>query len=119
MWLRNPYGSYTRTVGCNFGKTLYFDKILELLILKTNIKNMRQITYLGLAIIIINLIACGQTPQKQVETNSPKDWKTIGETDFTIQYPDSFDLDKSGQMGTSFIIFSKQTSNQDLFRERI
>ena len=43
----------------------------------------------------------------------------LDETDYSIQYPDTFDLDKSGQMGMSFILLSKQTSQQDLFRENV
>ena len=45
--------------------------------------------------------------------------KTIDEFNFTIQYPDSFELNNSGLMGTTFILFSKQTSQQDLFLENI
>jgi hypothetical protein len=36
-----------------------------------------------------------------------------------IQYPGSFDLNKLEQMVTSFILFSKQISQQDLFRENV
>jgi hypothetical protein len=80
---------------------------------------MRQITSLGLVILIISLIACGQTSQKTTVIHIPNGWKTFSETGYSIQYPDSFDLDTSGQMGTSFILLSKLSSPQDLFRENI
>lgn len=80
-----------------------------------NTKNIRQIILFGLTAILISLTACGQITQK----NIPNDWKSLNESDFAIQYPDTFDLDKSGQMGLSFILLSKQTSQQDLFRENV
>lgn len=85
------------------------------------IKNnkMKLIKLFGLSAIFFSLIACGQTAQKDVQLNIPNDWKTIDESGFTIQYPDSFELNKSGHMGTTFILLSKQTSQQDLFRENV
>ncbi len=85
---------------------------------------MRQLQLLGFFALIIALVACGQTPQKDSKTeelNSEigESWKTLSESDYSIQYPDTFDLDKSGQMGMSFVLLSKQTSRQDLFRENV
>ncbi|MBK8807831.1 MAG: hypothetical protein IPO21_14755 [Bacteroidales bacterium] len=82
-------------------------------------KTMKKIKLFGLTSIFFSLIACGQTTQKNVQSDIPDDWKTIDESFFTIQYPDSFELNKSGQMGMSFILLSKQTSQQDLFRENV
>ncbi len=84
-----------------------------------NNKTMKQIKLILLTAIFFSLIACGQKTQKIMQSDIPNDWKTINESGFTIQYPDSFELNKSGQMGISFILLSKQTSQQDLFRENI
>jgi hypothetical protein len=46
-------------------------------------------------------------------------WKSLDEIGYGIQYPDNWDVDTSGQMGMSFIIFSRQTSPQDSFRENV
>lgn len=80
---------------------------------------MRNITFLAITAWTLCLIACNQTSQNNKSTDVPGNWKALNETDYSIQYPDSFELDKSGQMGLSFILLSRQTSDQDLFRENI
>ena len=80
---------------------------------------MKQIKLIGLTTLFISLLACGQTTQKNVQSDIPNNWKTINEKGYMIQYPDSFDLNTSGQMGMSFILLSKQASQQDLFRENV
>jgi hypothetical protein len=87
--------------------------------IKINNKTMKQIKLFGLTSLFISLIACGQTTQKSVQADIPNNWKAINESGYMIQYPDSFDLNKPGQMGTSFILFSKPISQQDLFRENV
>jgi hypothetical protein len=85
---------------------------------------MRQLHLLGFFAMIVAFVACGQSSQKESKTEeikieTPENWKVLNESDYSIQYPDTFDLDKSGQMGMSFILLSKQTSQQDLFRENV
>lgn len=46
-------------------------------------------------------------------------WKTFSDNNYSIEYPDSFELDNSGQMGMRFMLLSKQTSDADMFRENI
>lgn len=48
-----------------------------------------------------------------------KDWKTFKVTNYSIQYPDTFELNTSGLMGTSFLLFSNPSAASDLFRENI
>ena len=81
--------------------------------------NIRQITLIGLYTIIITSFACGQTSEKRVFSINQDNWEILDEPDYSIQYPDSFDLDKSGQMGMSFIMLSKKSSKQDSFRENV
>ncbi len=84
---------------------------------------MRQLHLLGFFALIATLVACGQSTPKEtkteVQSEFPENWESLDETAYSIQYPDTFDLDKSGQMGMSFILLSKQTSQQDLFRENV
>jgi hypothetical protein len=68
---------------------------------------------------IISLTSFGQTAQKTSQPEIEGSWKSIDENGYSIQYPDSWDVDKSGTMGMSFMIFSKQTSSQDQFRENV
>ncbi len=84
---------------------------------------MKQLHLLGFFALIIAFVACGQSSQKETKTEVkseiPENWKSLDESDYSIHYPDTFDLNKSGQMGASFILLSKQTSQQDLFRENV
>lgn len=82
---------------------------------------MNPIKLSTLAALFLNLSAYSQAPAPpsaaNIETKS--NWKSINESNYTIQHPDNWDVDRSGQMGTSFIILSRQTSLQDQFRENV
>lgn len=47
------------------------------------------------------------------------DWKKLDQSDYSIFYPSTWELNQSGQMGTSFILFSPLESDKDMFRENI
>jgi hypothetical protein len=80
---------------------------------------MKQMKFFGAIIIIATMTACGQAKQKNMQDANPSDWKTFEHRDYTVQYPDSFELNTSGQMGMSFLLLSKQTSPNDMFRENV
>ncbi len=81
---------------------------------------MKKLQLLVLFIFMVILsISCGQSSGKKLKTEIPENWKLLDESGYSIQYPDTFELNKSGQMGMSFLILSKQTSANDLFRENI
>ncbi len=80
---------------------------------------MKQIQLLGLTFIVISLIACGQTTQKNTGKETENGWKALNESSYSIQYPENWDLDKSGKMGMSLILLSKQSSPQDQFRDNV
>lgn len=64
--------------------------------------------------------ACGKAKQQSdVKNEDQSRWKTLEQKDFTIQYPDSFELKTSGEMGVTFMLLSRQLSSDDLFRENI
>ena len=84
-----------------------------------NNKTKKQIQLIGLITLFISLTSYGQSTPKKAQSDIPNNWKTINETEYMIQYPDSFDLNTSGQMGMSFFLLSKQISQQDLFRENV
>jgi hypothetical protein len=71
---------------------------------------MKKTILIGLLTTLMVILVCGQTDNGV---------KTLNENGYSIQYPDSWDLDKSGQMGTSFILFSKPSSAIDQFRENV
>jgi len=80
---------------------------------------MKQIRLFILFSVFISMNALGQTAGKEVKPTDAESWRTIDEVDYSIQYPNAWDLDKSGQMGMSFMILSKQVNQQDGFRENV
>ena len=69
--------------------------------------------------LLPNLTACGQTSQKNVTNKIEDEWKELNGNNYSIQYPNDWDLDTTGKLGTIFFIYSRQTSPQDQFRENI
>lgn len=67
----------------------------------------------------MTLISCKEKTETQTQQAIPEGWKQLDETGYGIQYPDNWDLDKSGQNGVSFYLFSKLISPQDKFRENV
>jgi serine/threonine-protein kinase len=86
------------------------------LIIKTD---MKPIKFIGMVIILAVIVACGQNKQKKEQVETTVKWNTFEQQDFKVQYPDSFELNTSGDMGMTFILFSKLTSPQDKFRDNI
>lgn len=78
---------------------------------------MKTIKLIGILVLFTNLIACSQTAENKTKTLDG--WKSITEDNYSIDYPDDWELNKSGQMGTSFILFSPLSSEQDQFKENV
>jgi len=78
-----------------------------------------HLNFVLVVIIIAIMTTCGQAKQKNMQNANPTNWKTLEQRDYTIKYPDSFELNTSGQMGTSFLLFFKQSSANEMFRENI
>jgi hypothetical protein len=55
----------------------------------------------------------------KTEKKTPSDWKSYSDGEYSIDYPKSWTLDETGQMMTSFILFSPLESDYDLFKENI
>ncbi len=56
-------------------------------------------------------VACAQ--------NDLSNWETFNGDEYTINYPENWDINDSGYMGTDFIIISPLTGQFDDFRENI
>jgi hypothetical protein len=65
--------------------------------------------------LLISSFCFGQTESKKAST----DWKTLDGPDYSVQYPFQWELSQNGQMGTSFVLFAPQESNEDLFKENV
>ena len=72
------------------------------------------------AACILMLNAAGGQVIELGKVNTPTgQWQIFQMPAYSFQYPDTFDLDTTGYSGTSFMLFSKKTSEQDSFRENI
>ena len=76
---------------------------------------MKQITFIAIAIFIATIMtACGQTSRYV-----PEGWKVFETRDFSILYPDTFELNTAEEWGFRFILLANQTSPDDIFRENV
>lgn len=86
------------------------------------IKNNKFI-YILLILILFLINSCNKKVKPdRAETKvleSIKNWEELSEKGYSIKYPESWILDKTGKMGSSFILFSEKTSNKDKFRDNI
>jgi hypothetical protein len=69
---------------------------------------LKNLTFIVFTSIFSNIIA---------QTES--EWNSIDDSKYFINYPSDWELNNSGLMGTSFILFSPVSSSQDNFRENI
>jgi hypothetical protein len=73
--------------------------------------------------ILLTMEKNGQPTKMEEGTNSTPslegDWKTLTQDNYTLQYPSSWELDQSGDMGSSFILFSPMESSLDSFQENV
>ena len=67
--------------------------------------------------LLLSIIACKQTAKTGSDANC--DWNTLDKSEYSVQYPSTWELNESGSMGTSFILFSQLESENDEFRENI
>lgn len=65
-------------------------------------------------LIAVSAIATGQN-----QAEESLKWKTLIKDNYEIKYPSDWEVDQSGQMGTSFILFSPQSGPTDNFKENI
>lgn len=71
--------------------------------------HMKKMAFL--VFFLINTISFGQIKENN--------WKTIDENTYSVQYPENWELNTDKSMGTSFILFTQQTSTDDKFRENV
>jgi serine/threonine-protein kinase len=81
------------------------------------------------AIAFSTIISCGQDSNKQGNKTadnkaaaaqaSISDWKTLNQSEYSIQYPQDWELSQKGEMGTALIIFSPLKTKEYLFKENV
>jgi len=88
-----------------FGTATFLSRDVEL----NKKRKMNKLHLIGILFLIANLSVFGQS----------NEWNALNENDYSIQYPANWELNNSGQMGTSFILFSEVTSDKDQFKENV
>lgn len=75
------------------------------------------------ALLLASFVSIGQTTVTDTLENTSQhtssEWKTVNESEYSINYPSAWHLDQSKQYGTSFILFSPLESDGDKFKENI
>jgi hypothetical protein len=69
--------------------------------------------------VFVSAYALCQTAAKDSPAAVVSTWKTIEEIEYSIEYPESWELDRSGHMGMSFMLLSKQITPDDRFKENV
>lgn len=80
---------------------------------------MKQLKLVALTVLMIWSSSCNQTAVKNESIEVPEGWKLLHENGFSVQYPQDWTLDQSGQSGTTFIVLSQPISPDDQFRENV
>lgn len=79
----------------------------------------RQIIVALTTMHIVNTAAGNGKTHKKLSLLVPREWQKLEDPHFSIRYPSSWSLDKSGRMGLSFIIYAQSQKHPDPFRENI
>lgn len=69
------------------------------------------------SLLLISYVAVGQNNVEQ--TSNTTNWKSLDNPSYSIKYPSHWELNESGEMGTSLIILSPLESEKDTFRENV
>lgn len=80
-------------------------------------KKIQTLRFLSLFFIGITVQGCSQSAGQVSKSDSG--WMKFETSEFEVQYPASWDLDESGQMKSSFILFTHLTDEKDDFKENI
>lgn len=80
---------------------------------------MIKIKLILIFVFAINSAVFGQTqPDKKVQEDQIE-WKLLDGDGYKINYPSEWELNESGQMGTSFLLLSPLSNEEDDFRENV
>jgi len=80
---------------------------------------MKKNDFLVIITFSIFFVACGHIKTKKEPTIPNEGWSILSENGYSIQYPEDWKLNKSGQGGTIFGILSKHSTSEDQFNENV
>lgn len=82
---------------------------------------MKRLQILIVLLLTTNTIVFGQIDADTLDNRMKNsiEWASINEETYEINVPANWEVDQSGQMGTSFILFSPVVDEKDIFRENV
>lgn len=80
---------------------------------------MRSFFLFCAGVLLLSSLSFAQMIMKKEKMEIPNNWVLVDDPSYSLYYPDSFDLDKTGRMGLDVILLSRPTSKNDLFRDNI
>ena len=80
---------------------------------------MKHVSHLAILLTLLIPAFAIQLHGQEVQPKDSIRWASFADSEFSIRYPDDWEFDGSGFMGTRFMIFSPVTEGSDLFRENI
>jgi serine/threonine-protein kinase len=88
---------------------------------KGNMRNLPMHTFKHLLIsaLMLLLVSCDEVQDRSQDIADEKDSLSIDNSEFYIRYPSTWTLDRSGEMGSNFILFASPDNDTDDFRENI
>jgi hypothetical protein len=83
-----------------------------------------MIKHLSLLFVLgFNFSFLGQMPQKASQVSeqftSVSEWKTVSDKEFKLSYPQDWELNQEGVMGTKLVVFAPLESETDNFKENV
>ncbi len=67
---------------------------------------------------IVSILLLSISPLLSIQAQSDT-WKDLNKENFSVQYPGDWELNETGQMGTTFILFSPLDSPEDSFKDNV
>ncbi len=84
------------------------------------ITKQKIMTNILTTLLLFTLFGCSQAQESNGKANGINpNWKTFDRANYSIQYPVDWELNQSGQMGTSLILFSPLETRQDKFKDNV
>lgn len=67
--------------------------------------------------LLFSLVSCSKANKHKIA--APEGWKSFEGNEYAINYPETWELNTSGQTGANLLLFSQPDSEEDQFKENI
>lgn len=90
-----------------------------------NYKRMKNIQFIPLIILFFGVFSCTQktkqqsVEEQQITSSQTKDWSVYNTDEYSIEFPNNWQMNNSNQPGVDFFIFSEKNLPEDRFVENV